>query len=206
MPDENGQPTPEEFASLQRQLLMVQSLGSAEHPARQYFEAGYSGDLTVDAIKTAATAAGILAAPAAPAADPGVQVQSGVVSTSQLTAPQVDPAQQVIVASTVHDALASGGGGDAGAPTRPPVVAESWDNAMARKKNGMETEQVVAGWLRDQIQGYGAGDRSMEYSPKESVKLPDGQGTADYQQEAIDRRFDRRGGVETRPVIVHLTR
>lgn len=56
-----------ELAQVKRDAAFARALGDIEHPARQYFEKGYDGELDPEAIKTAARTAGLLT-PAQPQA------------------------------------------------------------------------------------------------------------------------------------------
>ncbi len=51
-----------QLVAMQRENAFAKALGNADHPARTYFEKGYDGELTPDAIRTAAKDAGLFAA------------------------------------------------------------------------------------------------------------------------------------------------
>jgi hypothetical protein len=53
----------EQLAQMQRESAFARALGSTDHPARQYFERGYDGELDVESIRTAARDAGLIGNP-----------------------------------------------------------------------------------------------------------------------------------------------
>lgn len=52
-----------QLAAMQRDSAFARALGNTDHPARQYFERGYDGELDVDTIRAAAKDAGLIAGP-----------------------------------------------------------------------------------------------------------------------------------------------
>lgn len=67
-----------QLSAIQRESAFARALGNTDHPARQYFERGYDGELDVDAIRTAAKDAGLIAGPTQvmPAEQAGQQAPS----------------------------------------------------------------------------------------------------------------------------------
>lgn len=58
------------LAQMERETAFAKALGSTEHPARQYFERGYDGELDVESIRSAAKDAGLMSGSQSPPAEP----------------------------------------------------------------------------------------------------------------------------------------
>lgn len=52
-----------QLTTVQRDAAFARALGTTDHPARQYFERGYDGELDVESIRNAAKDAGLIAGP-----------------------------------------------------------------------------------------------------------------------------------------------
>jgi hypothetical protein len=186
-----------ELAAQKRENLMLRALGNLEHPARQYFEAGYAGEMTVEAVRAAAEAAQIMApAPAAPPppssatqiVNPGQQATTPPAAGAPGPPPVAPGSPSPEQLGAFQDSL-SGGGAPAD-PAGRPSAEQAWDAAIMLKKGGAQPEDAIAAYTRSIVEGAAAGDKSVIYTGK------------DQEPESITTRFARRHQIEPRPITV----
>jgi hypothetical protein len=98
-----------ELAALNRRVAFAEA-GLPQEPWRAYFDKGYEGDLTADAIKAAATEAGFLQAPAPPAQttpeERATHDRMGQASAGATAAPPVDVRAEIGQAQSAEEVMA----------------------------------------------------------------------------------------------------
>lgn len=102
-----------EVENLKQQSIFTAALAGVDHPGLDYFRKGYSGEMTADAIRSAATEAGFLqtpaAAPPAPPAQTSELSQYGRIveaSTGATPVPTTDLTVGINSAQSVEEVMA----------------------------------------------------------------------------------------------------